>query len=121
MNWFDILDRSFDFGTFRSRDSVFSFTIKIILYIIPAVVFGAYTDKMIQTLYGYKIFGESMISYVIAQTGLIILTMYVLISIFENFTSEFQKTTAGTYFIVLYFGLQTDYIKMIKDVVRSPM
>ena len=29
--------------------------------------------------------------------------------------SEFQVTVAGGYFIVLYFGIQTNYIDMFKE------
>lgn len=29
--------------------------------------------------------------------------------------SEFQVTIAGGYFVVLYFGIQTNYIRMIKE------
>jgi hypothetical protein len=35
-----------------------------------------------------------------------------------KFTSEFQVTIAGSYFIVLYFGMQTNYIRMIKHYIN---
>lgn len=51
----NIFERATDFGTFRSRDNFFSFAIKTMLYIIPALILGTYTDATIQTLHKYKL------------------------------------------------------------------
>lgn len=40
--------------------------------------------------------------------------MYIIILYLSDYISEFQVTVAGGYFIVLYFGIQTNYINMIK-------
>ena len=39
--------------------------------------------------------------------------MYLILILFSDFTSEFQATLAGSYFIVLYFNIQNNYIDMI--------
>jgi len=44
----NIIKRATDFGTFRSRDNYFSFILKIVFYIIPAVIMGNYTDILLK-------------------------------------------------------------------------
>jgi hypothetical protein len=39
--------------------------------------------------------------------------MYLILILFSDFTSEFQVTLAGSYFIVMYFNIQNNYIDMI--------
>jgi undecaprenyl pyrophosphate phosphatase UppP len=111
----DIIERATDFGTLRSRDNFFSFTLKILIYIIPAVILGNYTDITIKRLQEYKTFGDNKIYYILIQTLIIILTQYIFLAFLLNFISEFQVTIAGGYFIVLYFGMQTNYFHMIKE------
>jgi hypothetical protein len=43
-----IINRSMDFGTLRSRNDLFSFTLKMIMYIIPAIILGNYTDIYVE-------------------------------------------------------------------------
>jgi len=113
-----MLERALDFGTSRSRESFVSFTVKIILYIIPAVIFGHYTDIFIQTIQKHKYFGDNPIAYIVLHTIAIIITLYAFVIFFEKYTSEFQKTIAGSFFIVLYFGVQPNYILMMKDYMK---
>jgi len=110
-----IIDQATDFGTPRSRKHVLSFILKIILYIIPAVILGNYTDIFVQQLESHNIFGENILYYILVQTIITILTLYVFITIFTDYGSEFKDSMAGTYFIVLYFGMQTNYIFMLKE------
>lgn len=112
---FDIIQRATDFGTFRSRNNFFSFTLKILFYIIPAVIIGNYTDIMVKILQKDKVFGSNLLYYILLQTSIIISTMYIIIIYLSNYTKEFHISVAGTYFIVLYFGIQTNYIHMIKE------
>ena len=56
-----------------------------------------------------------LIYYILFQTFLIISTLYVIVVFLADFSSEFQLTLAGSYFIVLYFGVQSNYINMIKE------
>jgi undecaprenyl pyrophosphate phosphatase UppP len=111
----DIIHRATDFGTLRSRDNFFSFTLKILFYIIPAVILGNYTDIIVKRLQEYKTLGENTLHYILLQTLIIISTQYVILKFLSDFISEFQVTIAGGYFIVLYFGMQTNYINMIQD------
>ena len=43
----NIIQRATDFGTFRSRENIFSFTLKCLFYIIPAIILGNFTDTTI--------------------------------------------------------------------------
>lgn len=61
------IQRATAFGMSRSRSTFASFTLKILFYIVPAVILGL-----------------------------------------------FQVTFAGGFFIVLYFGIQLEYIHMIQ-------
>ena len=115
MRVYDIIERATDFGTFRSRDNFFSFTLKIILYIIPAIILGTYTDITIKKLQENKALGNNTLYYILLQTLIIISTQYFFLAFLLKFINEFQTTIAGGYFIVLYFGMQTNYIHMIKE------
>ena len=114
----DIIQRATDFGTLRSRDNLFSFTLKILLYIIPAVILGNYTDITVKRQQEYKTLGNNTLYYILLQTFIVISTMYVILKYLSNFMSEFQVTIAGGYYIVLYFGMQTNYISMIQEYLR---
>lgn len=119
MKLHNIIERGTDFGSFRSRDNFFSFALKIILYIIPAVILGSYTDMTIKTLQKYEVLGDNTLYYILLQTFIVISTQYLFLAFLLKFTSEFQLTIAGSYFIVLYFGIQTNYIRMIKDYITK--
>ena len=114
----NIIQRATNFGTFRSRDNFFSFTLKILFYIIPAVVLGSYTDLTIKRLDENKALGENTLYYILLQTFIVISTQYLFLKFLSDFMSEFQVTIAGGYFIVLYFGMQTNYIHMIKEYIN---
>jgi hypothetical protein len=109
-----IIDRSTDFGTFRSRNDLLSFTLKIFFYIIPALILGQSTDIVVQKMIIHKSFGDDIIYYILFQTMLNIITLYLFILYLPNFMSEFQLTISGGYFIILYFGMQTNYIVILK-------
>lgn len=115
MKIFNIIDEATDFGSFRSRNNFLSFVLKSVLYILPAIILGNYTDITIKTVKMNKVLGDNIIYYILLQTIIIILTLYLFVLFLKDFMSEFQKSTAGAYFIVLYFGLQTNYIDMLKE------
>lgn len=93
----------------------FHFTLKITSYIIPAIVLGTYTDITVKKLQDCTVLGDNSLYYILLQTLIVISTQYLFLSFLLNFTKEFQTTIAGGYFIVLYFGMQTNYIRMIKE------
>lgn len=111
----NIIQRATDFGTFRSRENFLSFTLKILLYILPAIILGNSTDIIVKKLKENDTLGISTFNYIALQTLIIISTMYIIVIYLSNYISEFQVTVAGGYFIVLYFGIQTNYMKMIKE------
>jgi hypothetical protein len=118
MKILDIIKRALDFGTLRSRENFLAFTLKSLVYIIPAVLFGNYTDITILKLKEDNKLGDYLLYYILLQTLLIILTLYIILRLLSNYTSEFQVTIAGGFFSVLYFGMQTNYIDMIKEYTR---
>jgi hypothetical protein len=119
MKLFKILDRATDFGTFRSRDNFFSFTLKILIYIFPAIIIGHYTDMTVQNMKTSRVLGDNEVMYIILQTLFIIVTMYTFVTVLSDYMSEFQMTLAGGYFTALYFGIQTNYISILKDYMTS--
>ena len=119
MNIKKIINNSVDFGTRKSTSNFWSFMLKIFFYIIPSTILGHYTDIMIYRAKKRKIFGEKPVYYIFLQTVLIISTLYLLLSLLTKFTSELQQSIAGSFFIVLYFGMQTNYIFMLKKYMNS--
>lgn len=102
----------------RSHDHLLSFTLKILFYIIPAVIAGSYTDGLVQYLKRHRVVGDTTLAYIVVQTFIIISTMYLLLVFVSDFIGEFQVTPAGGYFIVLYFAVQTNYIDMIQEYMK---
>jgi hypothetical protein len=114
----DIFERGSDFGKFRSRENLYSFTLKCIFYIIPAIILGIYTDVTIRRIKKNKVLGDNILYYILLQTLINIATLYVFLILLVNYTSEFQVTIAGGFYSVLYFGIQTNYILMIKEYIN---
>ena len=113
-----IIQSATEFGTFRSRENFFSYALKFAFYIIPAIVLGNYTDVTMERIQKDRVLGDYLILYILAQTLIIITTMYLILLLSDGYTSEFQVTIAGAYFIVLYFGIQTNYMRMIKEYIN---
>ena len=115
----NIFNRAFDFGTFRSRDNFLSFLLKFLFYIIPAIILGYYTDIGIKSLENEDKFGDNKLYYILLQTILISFTLYIFVVCFPNYMNEFQKSITGAIFIVIYYGIQTNYFFMLKDYMNS--
>ena len=45
-----MIEHATDFGSFRSRIHLFPFLLKIIMYIIPAIILGHYTDVIVKKM-----------------------------------------------------------------------
>jgi len=110
-----ILNRTTDFGSIRSRNDLLSFTLKIVLYIIPAIILGHFTDMIVQKIKLRNVFGKDIIYYILLQTLFNVVILYLFILFLPNYLSEFQTTISGGYFNVLYFSIQTNYIDMLKE------
>lgn len=115
----NIIKRAIDFGSLRSRDNFLSFSLKCIFYIIPAVILGNYTDIFVKRMKQYKTLGNYIFYYILLQTFIIISTLYLILLLLTNYTNEFQMSIAGGFFIVLYFGIQTNYMDMIKQYINN--
>jgi undecaprenyl pyrophosphate phosphatase UppP len=114
-----IIDRTTDFGTLRSRNDLLSFTLKILVYIIPAVIIGHFIDIAVKKYRNNNVFGKNIIYYILLQTIFNIAILYLFILFLPRFMSEFQTTVSGGYFIALYFSMQTNYIDMLKGYMNS--
>lgn len=112
---FSLIQKSINFGTLRSRKNIFSFTLKCLFYIISAIILGNYTDITIKNIKKNKGLDDYTIYYILLQTIIIISTFYLILIFLNNYTSEFQVTIAGGLFSVFYFGIQTNYVYMIKE------
>jgi hypothetical protein len=119
MNVKNIIERAIDFGTSRSRKNFFSFSLKSILYIIPGVFLGSYTNILMKRIIKGNMLGDNILHYIILQTFIIISTLYVFLFLLTSYTNEFQASISGAFFIVLYFGIQTEYIGMIKQYINT--
>ena len=111
----NIVQRATEFGTFRSEHNIFSFTLKILFYLIPAVVLGNYTDVLVKKLQKDRALGDNILYYILLQTFIIVSTLYILIVFLSDYESEFQVTITGAYFTALYFSIQTNYIQMFQE------
>lgn len=111
----NIIQRATDFGTLRSREHYFSFALKCMCYIIPAVILGNYTDTIVEKIKIDTVFGDYLLNYILLQTIIMITTLYLIVIFLTSYTNEFHFSIAGAFFIVLYFGIQTNYIDMLKE------
>lgn len=111
----NIIQRATEFGTFRAEDNFFSFISKILFFIVPAVILGHYTDVIVKKLKKDKVLGDTVLYYILLQTFIVVATIYLFAVYVSDYAREFQMTLAGSFFIVLYFNIQTNYIVMIQE------
>lgn len=117
MKILNIIEQGLDFGTLRSQNHFFSFILKSLLYIIPAIILGKFTDNTIKSIIENKYFGNNnIIYYILLQTLIILSTFYIFILLLKSYSNEFQLSIPGIFFIVLYFGTQVNYINMINEI-----
>lgn len=85
---------------------------KSMILIIPGIILGHYLDEIVDrmNLDKYK--------SVTLQTILNIVIIYTLHKINQAYTSEFQLTLSGLFFSALFFGMQTNYIKNLKNILK---
>ena len=115
----NIFQQATHFGTLHSREHFFSFGLHCIFYIVPAIVLGNYTDIMIQRIKKDNELGDHMLNYILLQTLVNISTLYLILLFLNKYTSEFQVTIAGGFFSVLYFGMQPNYLDMLKEYMNT--
>ena len=113
---FDIFQQSIEFVILATGKDFFPFALKCLFYIIPPAIIGNYTDLIVKILKNKKKFGNYTPYYVLIQTLIIILTLYLINVFLSNYVSKIHITVAVSFFSVLYFGIQTNYIRMIKEI-----
>ena len=114
-----IINTSTDFGTISYRNSFWSFLLKIFMFLIPAMIISHILDENMETLYKYvspNIIGQIVILFI--QIVIMIAILYFFVVYFEKYQREFQTTTAGGFFIALFFGFQPHFLKNLKDIMR---
>ena len=113
------LKQGTDFGKFHRKENIFSFSLKCIFYILPATILGNYNDEFVQKIKKNKLLGNNLFFYILIQTFINIIILYIILFLLYAYTSEFQVTLEGGFFSVLYFGIQTNYINMIKEYLNN--
>lgn len=94
------------------RESFFMLNVRSMILILPAIILGHYLDEFVdRTDLDTK-------KSVALQTFLNILIMYLIHKISRTYTQEFQVSLAGLFFSALFFGMQTNYIKNLKILLK---
>lgn len=82
--------------------------------LIPGAILGHYVDVAVKRLQKSKTFGTHVGTYVLFQSLINIIIIFILHHVHHRYTSEFQKTLPGLYFSGLFFGLQANYISNVQ-------
>lgn len=85
---------------------------RIILMLIPAIVFGYYLDFYINLTSSPQ--KKITLASVCIQTLSNIFVMFVFTKIYPKFAEDIQSSIAGLFFVSMYFNMQTNYIKNIQ-------
>lgn len=96
----------------KKNEGFFTMNVKSLMLILPAIILGHYLDE---TVDGLKL---PVLNSVILQTFLNIFIIFVIHKINYAYANEFQVTFAGLFFSALFFGLQTNYMKNLKILLR---
>lgn len=112
------LEEGLTFGKKNSR-RFGGLLVKTIALLIPGIVLGYVIDTFSYKWKEEKKFGDSLLTYVVIQTLLSIGVFYLLISTVTKYTFEFQNTYSGLYFVSLFFGMQTNYITNLQQLLKS--
>ena len=101
---------------FNSEQTFGKFFLKVLIMIIPAIIFGLLIDNSI--IYLQYIMGNDVHCslWCILQTCIIVMVMYGLHVGMSWYADEFQTTLSGLFFVSLYFGIQSNYYTTIHTV-----
>ena len=105
----------FSFGH-ETYDTFLSFTIKFISHSLPSILVGHYLDQGVFYLQREAWLGSLPLSYMLLQISIWMLFFYGLFHMIPLYTSEFQGTLTGIFFVTLFFIVQTNFIKNIQTV-----
>lgn len=103
------------FGTKNVR-KLSGFKVKVFLLLVPGILLGHYIDQIVDKLKREQKLGKGVLRYVILQTVFSALVMYLMSIYSLEYTNEFQNTYAGLFFVSLFFGMQTNYIVNLQQV-----
>jgi NO-binding membrane sensor protein with MHYT domain len=112
------LKRALSFGNGDAEKTFDSFFMKIILFMLPAVLLGYGIDATVDHLRTKKTLGNSYDTYITLQTVVIIIAMYLFVVLFESYAREFNTTLAGGFFLTMFFGFQMHYFNDLKHVLN---
>jgi hypothetical protein len=94
------------------RESFLVLNLRSMLLILPAIILGHYLDEFVDKA---KLDAKKSVAL---QTFLNIFIIYVLHNISKTYTREFQVSLAGLFFSALFFGMQTNYLRNIKILLK---
>lgn len=115
----DIYSKAIDFGNPASKHSFIVYVFRMILFIIPAIVVSHLLDETMNHLYSrYDSSTYLTILLVLIQTFFMVAALYFFITYFNDFSSEFQSTAPGGFFIAIFYGFQPYYFKHLKTLLR---
>jgi len=102
--------------TFGKRDQTnfIKLSVKILSLLIPGILLGHYLDQGINRLKQQQLL-PNLFWYIALQTLIMIVIFYILIMYSKNFTLEFQSTYAGLFFVAFFFGIQSNYISNVQE------
>ena len=100
----------------ETYNTFLSFTIKFISHSLPGVFIGHYLDQGVYYVQRETWLGTSALSYMMLQIFIWMIFFYGIFHILPLYTSEFQGTLTGIFFVTLFFVVQTNFVKNIQTV-----
>ena len=100
----------------ETYDTFLSFTIKFISHSLPSILVGHYLDQGVFYAQREALLGSLPLSYVLLQISIWMLFFYGIFHILPLYTSEFQGSLTGIFFVTLFFIVQTNFIRNIQIV-----
>ena len=100
----------------ETYNTFLSFTIKFISHSLPSILVGHYLDQGVFYVQREAWLGSSPLSYMLLQISIWMFFFYGIFHILPLYTSEFQGSLTGIFFVTLFFVVQTNFIKNIQSV-----
>jgi len=112
--WNHIQD-GFTFGK-KHHGHPISFLIRFLSLAIPGAFLGHYVDQAVLKVQRLNLLGWRRVLYVFLQLFIWAALFYVLFMFFPGYTTEFQMSIAGIFFIALFFSVQDNFVKNLQFV-----
>jgi hypothetical protein len=93
-------------------ESPCSFASRSLYMIVPGALLAILTDDFITMIQSQL--DASILTCVLVQTCVIILTMYIIYRYIPTYAKHVQSEPVGNFFVHAYFGFQTKYVDNIR-------